>query len=379
MPTIVLDARKYFDFGIGTYIQYLIPELARVGSAHKWILFVAAEEEERVPAPPGWEKKVAPFAKYSVAEILRMAQLAKGVGFDLFHEPHYTLPTGLRRRSVVTVHDLIHLHFPRYFNRQQRLYARFMVRHAVKHAGRVVTDSRFVKDDLHRLFRVKDEKVRVVYPGIGGEFRPAEDTKALAEFRTRFELERPYVLFVGSTKPHKNVPVLMKAVAELRERRPDLLLVFAGEPLTKVQKMFAEMLGLNPHVRSLGRLSTAGLVLAYQGASAVAVPSLHEGFGFPAVEAMACGIPVVASNAGSLPEVTGGAALVVEADQPGAFAEALGAILDRPEIRNDLVAKGLVRAKEFSWHRAAEEMLRVYESVLAHRQKDGNGQKNAKT
>ena len=364
MPTIVLDARKYFDYGIGTYIQNLIPELARVGTAHQWTMFVAPEEESRVPAPVSWSKKVAPFAKYSLAEILLMARLAKESHYDLFHEPHYTLPTGLHGRSVVTIHDLIHLRFPQYFNRTQRLYAGLMVRHAVHHAGSVITDSHFVRRDLVRSFRIDEGKVQVVYPGVSPIFHEAVDDSALRSFRTQHGLEGPYVLFVGSTRPHKNVPVLLKAVADLRKSRADTRLVFAGEPLSKVQEAMSTALGLGDGVLALGRLSTGDLVLAYKGASAVAVPSLHEGFGFPAVEAMACGVPVVVSDAGSLPEAVGDAAIIVPPDQPGAFSDALRSILDRSDLRKELVRKGLARAQQFSWERAAKETLQIYDQVL---------------
>ncbi len=130
MANIAINARKYFDYGIGSYIQNLVSALTLLNTPHSFTLFISSRDMERVELPLGWKRTRCDYHKYSVGEIFSLGKDVRSAGLDLFHEPHYTLPAGLRRRSVVTVHDLIHLKFPQYFSVLQRQYARQMLGHA---------------------------------------------------------------------------------------------------------------------------------------------------------------------------------------------------------------------------------------------------------
>lgn len=366
MAYIAVDGRKYFDLGIGTYIRSLTDALSHLQASHHFSLLVSPGDYDTIVPPIGWQKHVVDVEKYSVREILLLGYQARRKGIDLFHEPHYTLPIGLRRKSIVTIHDLIHLKFPEYFNPAQRSYATAIMGHAVRNAGAVIAVSERTKQDIVERFRLPAESIQVVYHGLDAGFRKITDSGRRASFRGHFHLQNPFILYVGSLKPHKNVPLLLRAFQSLVTTHEDLELVFAGESLSEYSDLtaLAVALGILPRIKELGRVQGEDLTLAYNVAEALALPSRYEGFGFPALEAMACGTPVVVSDGGSLPEVVGDAALVVKVDDVGALEDALRMVLNDAGLRADLRERGERNVLRFSWKKAATETLRMYESLL---------------
>jgi len=366
MPTIAIDARKYFDFGIGIYIQNLISSFSLLNNAFRFTLYVSPADRAKVAAPRDWELRDSPYGKYSPGEFLLFGRKALKEGIDLFHAPHYTLPSGLRGHSVVTIHDLIHLKFPQYFSQAQRAYARFMVGQAAHHAGAIITDSRNTKADLVNLFGVAEERVRVIHLGISDTFRPIEAAR-IEQFRKRHDLAAPYLLFVGNVKPHKNIATLLRAFSDVRVRYPELRLVFVGGKCLEDQALdqLARDLGITAFIRDLGRISEEDVLGAYNAAEMLVFPSLYEGFGFPVLEAMACGVPTVVSNGGSLPEVTGDASIVCDPLDSDSFVAAIETLLTDSARRTKLINLGRDRIHHFSWQKTATETLKVYEQVIA--------------
>ncbi len=366
MATIGIDARKYFDLGIGTYIQNLVKALSGLSSAYSFALFTQKGNSSAINIPTDWRKIDVAYRKYSVSEIALLGYYSRRKGVELFHSPHYTLPIGLEGHSVVTIQDLIHLRFPQYFNRVQQTYARFTIGHAVRSAGAIITASEFTKRDILRIFPVDEKKIHVISYGIGHEFRRLENQNKLKEFRTRFDLVNPFLLYVGSVKPHKNVSVLLKAFREIHKRNKDLKLVLVGERLEKNEMLLheAESLGVRDLIQCLGYLSIEDLVLAYNSAEVLVLPSLCEGFGFPVLESMACETPVVASNAGSLPEVAGDAAIIFHPEKVKELSSALENILADISLRKELVERGKQHVAQYSWENAARQTLSVYESLM---------------
>lgn len=365
MARIGIDARKYFDFGIGTYIRQLTRALHELVPSHSFVLFVSPGENGRIPSDERVEKVVTDVGKYTLREWLLYARTVQRQQIDLFHEPHYTLPAGLSVQSVVTIHDLIHLKFPEYFSTGARAYAWFMMRHAVRNSGAVIAVSERTKQDIVERFGVEEEKIRVVYNGIGKHFRKLEQSEILQQFKGRYSLDRPFVLYVGGLGRHKNILVLLRAFRILLEKEKDLQLVFAGKRFFEVDALVREarQLGLEHSIKDLGMLQDDELVALYNLASVVVLPSLYEGFGFPAVEAMACGTPVVVSNRGSLPEIVGDAGVVVEADAES-FASAMESVLVDSDLRSRLMERGRSRAAGFTWEEAAKKTAMVYEELL---------------
>jgi glycosyltransferase involved in cell wall biosynthesis len=365
MARIAIDGRKYFDFGIGTYIQQLVCGLSGLDAPHDFHLYTEPGGSRRIQIDPRWTRSEVSFRKYSVGEIVLFAREVRKDGIDLFHAPHYTLPAGLQGRSVVTVHDLIQLRFPEYFSLPQRVYARRMIDHALRHAGAVVTNSEFTKTDILASFQIAPEKIHVTHFAIDASFARINDARIRSSFLVAQKLGKPYLLYVGSMKPHKNIPLLLRAFAAIR-KESDVALAIVGESLFRQGALarLAGNLGITGHIRDLGVVKKADLLAAYSCAEALVLPSQYEGFGFPALEAMACGTPVVASDAASLPEICGGAALHFASGDEAALRDALRGVIASAQLCGELSEKGLKNVKRFSWRATAEKTLRIYESLL---------------
>jgi len=366
MAHIAIDARKYFDFGIGTYVQNLSNALSKLDSAHRYSLLVSEDDFSRVDCPARWTKEAVHHRKYSLGELFLFGYQVRGFGVDMFHAPHYTLPVGLVGKSVVTVHDLIHLKFPRYFTAVQKAYARIVLWHVARNAGAIITGSEHTKRDVVETLKVNERKVYSIHHGVQPGFQKVLEPGRIHAFRERFSLRNPYVLYVGNIKPHKNIPTLLRAFERIAASYKDLDLVFAGELLSKNNYLtkLVQTLGIGRRIRDLGHLATEELVRCYSEAEVLVLPSLYEGFGFTAVEAMACETPVVAANTSSLPEVVGEAGLIFEALDPKSLEDALRTVLSEPQTRRRLAEEGKRNIRRFSWDQAAQETLRVYETVL---------------
>jgi glycosyltransferase involved in cell wall biosynthesis len=365
MSVIALDARKYFDFGIGTYIQHLIREYASMQPTHDFLLFIAPEEATTIVVPERWKTSVVPYGKYSLGEMFLLGRKVKANNVSVFHSPHYTLPFGLTSPSVVTIHDLIHLRFPQFFSPVQRAYSFGMIRHAIGAARFIITDTEFTKQDILRSFRAAEQKIIPIHLGVSEQFRQKNNPAEAEGFKVKFRLERPYILFVGNTKPHKGLHILLRAFKEVLEVASDIDLVFVGGPVSgneDLQRLISSF-DLAGKVRSLGRLPDGELVLAYGGAEMLVLPSLYEGFGLPALEAMACGIPVIVSDAASLPEIVGDAAIICGTGKPDAFADAMMSLLRDSHLKADMIKRGLKHASTFSWKVTAQKTMDVYNRI----------------
>ncbi|MBL8138236.1 MAG: glycosyltransferase family 4 protein [Acidobacteria bacterium] len=366
---IVLDARKLHDFGIGTYIRNLVTELGRLDHEAEYVLLTKPEDAAAAAAAgPNFRAVVETSRPYSLAEQWRVPMAAARAGADLLHEPHYVLPPLTRCRTVVTIHDCIHLRFPEYLpSRAAFAYAHAMIRLAARKADRVLTVSDASKRDILHYTGVPPEKVVVVHNGLDARFAAAPDADAMDRVRQRFQLDHPFVLYVGNIKPHKNLERLIAAFASMRADGPEgLKLVVIGDETSKHPglRQAVHRHRLDKHVRFFGFQPAATLVTFYRLARAFVFPSLYEGFGLPPLEAMANETPVVTSNLSSLPEVAGDAAVLVDPYDVASIAEGIRrAVTDEP-LRQQLIARGRARAREFSWARAAADTLAVYREVL---------------
>jgi glycosyltransferase involved in cell wall biosynthesis len=268
---------------------------------------------------------------YSARELLDLGGAIRRARIDLFHAPHYVVPF-TAMPVVVTIHDLIHLHM-RHRNPLKPLYARTMLGRAVRKSARVLTVSEAVKGDIVGTFHCADDHVVVAPNGIDPQFTPGDTPPS------------DYFLFAGNDKQHKNVDALVDDFARVRAARPDLRLVLAGAPFAR----FAQRDG----VECAGFVDD--LAALYRGALAVVVPSIEEGFGLPAAEAMACGAAVITSHAAALVEVTDDAAL-----HASDFADAMLRVASDEELRRELARRGMARASRFTWRTCAAKTRDVY-------------------
>jgi glycosyltransferase involved in cell wall biosynthesis len=280
---------------------------------------------------------------------------------DVIFIPAHVLPLVHPLPSVVTVHDLGYRYFPDAHPPLQRLYLDWSTRYSARAATRIIADSQATRDDLVKFYEVPQEKISVVYPGRDESLGPADPAPVLA----RHGLAGGYLLHVGTLQPRKNLMRLIEAVAALRPRWPDVTLVLAGRPGWLSEPILALARQHAAWVRLLDYVPEADLPGLYSGARAFVYPSLYEGFGFPVLEAMACGTPVICANTSSLPEVAGDAALLVDPTDTAALAAAIERVLAEPALRADLAAKGRAQVQKFSWQRTAAETLAVLKQAAA--------------
>ena len=369
---VALDARKLFDGGIGTYIRGLFGALSASYPRDEWILLVDPGDRGRVRWPGRVDERPVRAGKYGLLEHFAVPAAARRAGAELLHAPHYTLPLAWRGPSVVTIHDLIHIRFAHFHRPGTATYARFMAGMAARRADRVIADSLATRADLESLLGTDREAIEVISLGVSdGIQRVGADAVAL--FRAERLLPEHYVLYVGARKRHKNLELLLHAWATMQKaERPPLVLSGhawgADDPLAAL----ASALGVADVIRFAGDLrDDVELSCLYSGAALLVQPSLAEGFGLPPLEAMACGVPVLASDAGALPETLSGAAELLAPQGPATWAALVLALLSDPDRRRALAARGRARAAEFTWARTAARTYAVYERVLSTRSRPG--------
>lgn len=368
---IAIDVRKINDFGIGTYLRNLIRHLPRFDSGNDYYLLCYPEDAELLRSlSSAFHLHFVGAPNYSVSEQWSIPLALRRIRAHLFHAPHYVLPLVTPCPSVVTVHDVIHLLFPQYLPSQfASHYARFMIGRALAKASLVMTVSKASKRDLLGFFDVDESKILVIPNGIDPSMTRELSPEEIERVRRRFQLTGRNALFVGNIKPHKNVERLIAAFAKLREDPAfaDVTLIVVGDEISKYPSLrrAVERHRVRGEVRFFGYVPEMTLVALYRTADLFVFPSLYEGFGFPPLEAMANGTPVITSKISSLPEVVGDAALTVDPYNVDEIAEAMKAVLTDPELKRRLVASGRERAQLFSWEKAVSEIHAAYMRVLA--------------
>ncbi|MBI2908852.1 MAG: glycosyltransferase family 4 protein [Chloroflexi bacterium] len=292
---------------------------------------------------------------------------SRQAGIDVLHVPYFGSPLFPPCPTVVTVHDLISLVLPQYRRSVPVKTYAALASASAKKARVIIADSEFTRKDILRLLDVGEERVVVVPLACEARFRPINDSGLLESVRRDYGLAERFVLYIGGLDSRKNVPALIRAFAATH---PDCQLAIAGEPHAGRGSLFANLLelaiqcGIEGRVRFLGLVPEEQKPALYSLATLFVFPSIYEGFGLTPLEAMACGAPVLSSNATSLPEVVGDAAVLFDPKDEKAFGEALSALLRDDKRREELRLRGLAQAGKFSWRRTAEEMLAAYEKAM---------------
>jgi glycosyltransferase involved in cell wall biosynthesis len=367
---IAIDARKLRDFGIGTYVRNLLRHLARLDRTTEYVV-LCREADRELTRELGENFRPVPerSANYSFREQFSVPMDLRREGVDLFHAPHYVLPPLTPCRSVVTIHDCIHLRFPQYLpNRLGYAYARSSLWVATHRSSRIMTVSETSKRDILRYFHVPESKIDVIYNAIDERFNQPPAAEEVERVRERYQLNDPFVLYAGNIKPHKNIERLIEAFHMLKQHGfEQVKLLVIGDEISKYATLrrAVHRYKLHKHVRFFGFVSNETLASLYRLAAVFVFPSLYEGFGLPPLEAMASGTPVITSNVSSLPEVVGDAAILIDPYEPDAIADAMRRVLMDETLRADLRARGLARAGHFSWERSIRRVREIYDEVLA--------------
>ena len=367
---IAIDVRKLHDFGIGTYVRNLVRQLARLDHDTEYVLLCQRDDRGLAGSLGENFRSVSEWSgNYSVSEQLMVPFNLARTRASLFHAPHYVLPPLTPCRSIVTIHDCIHLRFPQYLpNRLAYAYARGQFWTATRRARRILTVSEASKQDILRFFHVPEDKVTVIHNAMDEQFgrEPAEE--AMLHVRERYQLPERFVMYAGNVKPHKNLERLIDAFMRLRRGGlDDVGLLITGSEVSKYATLrrAVHRYNLHKHVRFLGFQPEDTLAVLYRLADAFVFPSLYEGFGLSPLEAMASGTPVVASNVSSLPEVLGDAAVLVDPYDPESIADGIRRVLENGDLRAELRARGFARARRFSWEQSVRRVREIYTEVAA--------------
>lgn len=355
--------------GIGRYARELIRALARVDQTNRYVLFAPRDAHAELlhyAWSPNFSIARAPLTERYLAALWQRARVPLPIemfigGVDVFYSPDFLLPPTRARRTLVTVHDLSYVRVPECFPQVLLNYLNRAVPPSVARADLILADAASTQRDLAEVYRVPLEKIKVLYSGVDPRFQPAVAEAAQARVR-ELTHGKPYLLSVGTLQPRKNYVRLVEAFAKITtDQLPmtNLQLVIAGSRGWLYEEVFQTVARLNLQDRVVfpSFVSDEDLPALYAGAALFVYPSLYEGFGLPVAEALACGAPVVSSNASSLPEVGGDAVLYFDPRDVAALARALQRALADKALRNDLRARGFAQAKKFSWDTAAQELL----------------------
>jgi len=360
--------------GLGRYAQELLLALATADGQNEYVVFYNNPAAARVdPTLERFPKITTPLSykpwrlSAMLAHFARIPQDSLFPGVALFHATDHLLPYFRRIKSVFTLHDLIFIFHPETHKPLNRWFLTLMMPRFLRAADAVIAVSECTKRDAIRFYGIPEEKITVIYEGVNPRFRPASP-ETIAAVRARYNLPEHFILYVGTIEPRKNLTALLEAFHYLLATH-DLRLVIVGKKGWLYEGFFRRLreLGLEDRVIFTGYVPDEDLPAIYSAADLFVFPSLYEGFGLPVLEAMACGVPVICSNTSSLPEVAGDAALLVDPADVWALAGAMEQALTDEHLRSELMAKGLERARWFTWEKAAAKTLEVYRGVLGRK------------
>lgn len=352
--------------GTENYALQLIRALLALEAPHHYTLYFRDTPPPDLFADrPNITQRVLPWPR--VWTHTRLAWALRHNRPDVTFVPSHTLPLWFPGPAVVTVHDLGYIYFPEAHTPFARHYLAWATRHSVRRATRIIADSLATAKDLAAHYGVRQHKITVIYPGVDESLAHVTSPDSLASVRQKYGLPARYLLFIGTLQPRKNIARIVQGYAHWRGQTgpeyADVALVLAGQQGWLYDPNW--IAGVEGMVLP-GYVDDGDIATLYSGALALVFPTLHEGFGFPVLEAMRCGTPVITSTTSSLPEVAGDAALLVNARDTGDIASAIGRLVTDEVLRASLIAKGTQQMAQFTWARAAEQTLGVLESAVSN-------------
>ncbi|HWT55627.1 MAG TPA: glycosyltransferase family 1 protein [Candidatus Microsaccharimonas sp.] len=364
MKKIVIDARG-LRTSSGRYVERLIENLQDVDTdlSHRYVILLRPKDMDSwTPRSKRFTKVACRYKDFGFGEQLGLAWQLYKLDADLVHFPMAQQPILYQKAVVTTIQDLTTVRFSnpaknRYVFRFKQMIYHWVVMYVAKKSRAILAISEYGKDDVARYTHTNSRKITVTLEAGDQVDAPSEEVAEL--------VDKKFIMYVGRPTPHKNLPRLIDAFAQLQAKHPDLYLVLAGKKDTNYKRHEKEVKekGIE-HVIFTGFITDGQLRWLYEHCAVYAFPSLSEGFGLPGLEAMANGAPVVSSNATSLPEVHGDAAEYFNPQSTEEMVKAINRVLTKPELRKELIQKGKKQVAKFSWKRMAEQTLAVYRSVL---------------
>jgi glycosyltransferase involved in cell wall biosynthesis len=365
---IGIDARLvyYSQAGIGQYILHLINGLAQIDRENEYVILQSRKDDTTILQQPNFRRVSLWTPSHHRLERLSLNVELMRLGLDVLHSPDFIPPHRPSCRSVITVHDLAFLLYPHFLTKESARYYGH-IDQAVLWTDHVIAVSHSTKRDTVEHLGVPDSKITVVYEAANPIFRPIDRDQARRQVRDRYGVDGPFILFVSTIEPRKNVPTLLQAFRKLHEcYQQDVHLILAGSKgwlFEDVTKMIGDM-QLDGRIHMIGQVPSDDLLNLYNAAEMLTHPAFYEGFGLPPLEAMSCGLPAIVSNVASLPEVVGDSALLINPYDADELAVAMWRVLTDQKLNLEMRAKGLRQAEHFSWTRAAQETLDIYRQVV---------------
>lgn len=358
---IGIDARFLgTETGIGRYVLELVKHLEEAEGEKEFVIFLRKENWDIwQPKNPRFKKVLADIPWYGLKEQLEMPKIIARENIDLMHFPHFNIPFLYKKPFIATIHDLILLKYPsarastlgplKFYIKY--LFYRLVLQRAIRESRKIIAASEFVKQDILKNFSVLPEKIKVTYVGVPSAFKNTHDRDCP---------RRDYFLYVGNAYPHKNLEGLMKAF-EIFNKNKNYNLILIGKEDYFKKRLKREFENKNIIFKDF--VSDEELSEFYAGAAAYVFPSFSEGFGVPGIEAMAHGVPVLASNSSCLPEIYGDAALYFDPKNINQMAERMEEIAKDENLREELIKKGFEQIKKYSWKKCAEETAEIYNEI----------------
>ncbi len=371
---IGIDARFFglLGKGLGRYTQKLIEHLETIDNENQYVVFLRRENfDEYQPYNKNFRKVLADYQWYSFAEQIFFPRLLNRYNFDLVHFPHFNVPILYRRKFVLTIHDLILIHFPTL--RGTRLnpfwywikYAayKWTIGSAIARAKSIIAVSLFTKNDIVGQYPRASEKIYLTYEASDNLCRISSTPPH--HILEKYGIIKPYLLYVGNAYPHKNLEKLIDAFELVLARYPNMQLAFVGKEdffYKRLREYSTKRKVVGVHF--LGFVGDQDLDVLYRFSSAYVFPSLYEGFGLPPLEAMAKGAVVISSKYACMREILGDAAWFVDAREAESFAQGVVKVLDDQVLKQELIQKGYQQAQKYSWGKMAQETLDIYSKAM---------------
>jgi len=372
---VAIDARMAQKplSGPGRYAINLIRALSNLDNKNQYVVLQNINLRERITRAENFKTIWINHPPLSLRTIFWLRNILEKEEIQIYHSLYFLAPLRVNYPRIITVHDLMALTFPDFFQGRSlpiKVYAKIFtnafLRSSIACSCRIITDSEAVRDEIIQWKPEYKRKISVVYPGVDSAFVKENNQKRFENIKGKFDLTKKVILYIGNTRPYKNLPRLIEAFKLLRiDNEGQYQLVIGGGESRNLSflKGLVYSLDLQNDVIFTGNLTDDEVKALMNVADIFAFPSLYEGFGLPPLEAMACGTPVVTSNAGALPEIVGDAALLIEPKNVNSLYLAMKRLLVDQHLRDTLIKKGFERVKLFSWEKTAIEILEVYKQV----------------
>lgn len=371
---IGIDARlPYYRMGgISRYVIQLVAALAALDDYYQYSVFHSRKDKnDYTPSASNFSRRSLWTPCHHRFERLLLSLELINQDLDILHSPDFIPPRRGARRHVITIHDLNFLYYPQFLTKESRRYYAQQIAWAVEHADGIIADSEHTRADIIRELNVAPQRVYTVHLAADPLFsrianKLSEEPATIEATLSEYSLKAGFILFVGTIEPRKNLALLLEAYAMLRRQTtspPPLVLV--GSKGWLFEEVFAtvENYGLEDYVLHLQQVGDQQLAHLYLSAGLLTLPSFYEGFGLPALEAMHCRCPVIASNRASLPEVVGQAGILLNPDDPESWAASMQTVLNNADLRAEMAEAGLQRAQKFSWEQTAKATRSIYEQL----------------